>query len=198
MTIRATLCASILLVSPWMAYAQSDRVGGRVDERIGGRLNEGSSPQVRGLVGPDPYVGPGSVSPFTRAPVVPLRSAPIPDANPYTSRFPSTQENLMPQAPTQVAPVLQPYREQPNPEEQSTSETRPGAQPRQPTTNQRRQPTREKVGERLGSTPAQQSKENTQTPEAQNKSEQGRLVKKEPCVQGTVRNQEGKCVLPVR
>src|SRR3569833_1543001 len=67
---------------------QSDRIGTRRDERLGGPLNDRSTPQVKGLYGPDPYVVPGSVSPFTRAPVVPLRSAPNPSPEPYAGRPP--------------------------------------------------------------------------------------------------------------
>jgi hypothetical protein len=88
------LTASVLIATCATCVAQSERLGTRLDNRIGGRLIQGAPPPVQGTYGPDPYIAPGSVSPFANSPIVPLRSAPIPDnAATYRGPFPSTPLN---------------------------------------------------------------------------------------------------------
>lgn len=187
--------ASFLLLGLADAGAQSDRIGGRINDRVGGRINEGTASQPRGLYGPDPYVGPGAVSPFGQSPVVPLRSAPVQTApNPYVSRYPSTQPTDQEPSLTN-RPVLLPT---PEAVPHDTTE-RPPAGPEALQQPGKERPLNTRVGGSAGN--AEQS---TQTPAnaAAGKPEREALtprkVKEKPCANGRTRTRDGECTGPLR
>jgi hypothetical protein len=70
------ISAVIVALNPAFSSAQSDRLGNRLDERLG-QTSQGGTPLVRDTYGPDPYLGPGSVRPLLGSPVVTMQSAPI-------------------------------------------------------------------------------------------------------------------------
>jgi hypothetical protein len=192
------LCGSLVLLGLADAGAQSDRLGGRINDRVGGRINEGTASQPRGLYGPDPYVGPGAVSPFGQSPVVPLRSAPVQSApNPYISRYPSTQSTDQEPSLTN-RPVLQPAPDVVP--KDTTPMQRPAAAPESP-----RQPSREqrldtKVGGAAAKPdqPAQKPSDALLGGGAAREGLSPRKVKEKPCANGRTRARNGECTGPLR
>ena len=186
---------SFLLLGLADAGAQSDRIGGRINDRVGGRINEGTAPQPRGLYGPDPYVGPGAVSPFGQSPVVPLRSAPVQtEPNPYTSRFPSTQPSDQKPSLTNQ-PVLLPA---PEVVPQDTTERPPAG------ADTLKQPTKERpLDTRVGGSAAKpdqsaQAPVNAPPGKPERHALTPRKAKEKPCANGRTRTREGECTGPLR
>jgi hypothetical protein len=187
------LAVSLVLLTSANALGQSDRIGGRINDRIGGRVNGGGAVQPRGLYGPDPYVGPGSVSPFSQSPVVPLRSAPVAEPNPYTSRYPSTVTPQSSESPMNQPTVLGPADLLPR---AGTEEQRA----RQPSPVQ--SPEREKrVGQKLdeGLQPsAQIGSPQKPSEESAHRPLTAKKVKDAPCANGRMRTANGDCAGPLR
>ena len=201
--IRIAVGALLLMANSAVSWAQSDRVGNRIDERLGGRIEQGGAPPIRGVYGPDPYVGPGSVSPFTRAPVVPMISAPIrAPSDPYTSRYPSTDTSRYPS--TERSLPREPAIEQSTPDVTTPPRPQESLSPREPQNGQntpqstsQKPPTEPGIGRKLGS----ELKEEPATDAAQNgqsrrQSLQAPLkpgsAKQDPCI-GAVKTMNGDC-----
>ena len=189
------LTVSLFWLGTTAAGAQSERIGGRINDRVGGRINEGTTTPPRGLYGPDPYVGPGSVSPFGQSPVVPLRSAPVQSApNPYVSRYPSTQPSE--QQPLSNKPLLLPRPELP-PQDQTPTERTPVGPALQ------QQPAREQrlnTGARRSLGEGQSSQSHTQgaASEPDRRPLTPRKTAEKPCVNGRTRGKNGDCTGPLR
>jgi hypothetical protein len=190
MKLSPLLGIAIVLLTPTVALAQASRLDTQIDQRLGGKLNQGENPPVRGTVGPDPYVGPGSVSPFARAPVVPLISAPVRDAaDPYFGRAPSLQPSLKGATVTEPQSIERDLSGRPSSDEASSrerSQQRPGSEPE----------SSDKVGRRLDD--GEPEARNGRSPASDQPPRASQLIKQQPCVNGRTRTANGDCTGPLR
>ena len=191
MTLSPLLGIAIVLLTPPVALAQSSRVDTQIDQRLGGKLNQGENPPVRGTVGPDPYVGPGSVSPFARAPVVPMTSAPVRDAaDPYIGRAPSLHPTLKGATVTEPQSIQRDLSGGPSSDEASSrerSQQRPGSQSSEPG---------DKVGRRLDD--GEPEPRNGRPTPSDQPPRASQLIKQQPCINGRTRTANGDCTGPLR
>jgi hypothetical protein len=184
----AMISAVIALLATADAFAQANRVDTQIDQRLGGKLNPSDAPQIRGTSGPDPFVGPGSTSPFAKAPVIPMQSSPVRDAsNPYLGGYPTAEPRLneQPTEPQSQQRTLSPvpsFRESP-----STRPIQGGSS--QPDVG-------EKVGQRLSGRRPDESAEKIPTSGKDLRSNS--LMKQNPCVNGRTRMVTGDCTGPLR
>jgi hypothetical protein len=184
-----SLGALVLLLVSAQAMGQSERFGGRISDRVGGRINEGTAVQPRGLYGPDPYVGPGSVSPFSQSPVVPLRSAPLASSpNPYTSRYPSTQTPLAPERQIDQPTMLGPADLAPSDAKQEGQAVQPRAA--------RSSDKEHRIGDKLGEgglTPDQTEHAPKAPAEIARRPLTAKKANEAPCLNGRARAANGDC-----
>jgi hypothetical protein len=186
MKVAILISTTIALLIPAFSFAQSDRLGNRLDERFGERPNEGRTPLVRGTYGPDPYLGPGSVSPFARFPVVPMQSAPIQQSSdPYVSRHPPTEPALT-QEPSERSGALKHFPKPSSPDA-ATKAGSPQQSPSEAGLGERSRT--EKLGRELKEEPSAKLKKATSSV---------RIQKQTACVNGRVRTSDGDCSGPLR
>ena len=188
MKLVCLLSTAMLILGPAISFAQSTRLDNQLDHRLGGKLNAGQSGTVRGASGPDPYVGPGSISPFARSPLVPMPSAPVQETlNPYAGRYPSVQGGSIqePSVSTEGTERTPSVLLQGQSSTEESGRTRASAKPSD-----------QKIGGQLKEERSLERSNEKMLPEERTQPKS--LVKQQPCVNGRTRTTAGDCSGPLR